>query len=139
MLRFMILICFLVVEGLASSKCEDTMRYQTMLPDSFSNCEAMQGSLDIYADEIIGISKELKSEELKVGYLDDKKAEKMIEEFKRNLKDIERKKFVVPKVEIVDGAMFDDTGLICGNVKYFIRIWKHPPKEKFNMPTFKLR
>ena len=32
---------------------------------------------------------------------------------------------------------FDDTGLVLNGVKYFIRIWKHPPKELFTMPTLK--
>jgi hypothetical protein len=30
---------------------------------------------------------------------------------------------------------FDRTGLVIGDMKYFIRIWKHPDKRFFNMPN----
>ena len=30
---------------------------------------------------------------------------------------------------------FDETGLVIEDVKYFIRIWKHPDRRFFNMPN----
>lgn len=145
MIKLAILICFLGAESLTGSKCEDTVRYQFMLPDSFFNRRELQKLLDnaqvmqAYVCEIIERSKELveKSREFRkeMEYLDYEKMEKICEDFDRNLK----RNLIAPRVEIISGAVFNDTGLIRSGVKYFIRIWKHPPKEKFNMPTFKLR
>ncbi len=64
--------------------------------------------------------------------------QKRFEELKKRLEKGDLKMIVVPK--FVDaGKWFDDTGLIVGNKKYFIRIWKHPPKEFFNMPTLPMK
>ncbi len=76
-----------------------------------------------------------------------KKSQAMIEKYRKMLEESkeiqERLKERLEKGELkimpvptfVEKGRFDDTGLIIGDRKYFIRIWKHPPKELFNMPT----
>lgn len=70
---------------------------------------------------------------------DNEKIEKSMENIRERLKNIPFEKGLRVPGKIFLVERFDETGLTKGNVKYFIRIWKHPPKEKFNMPTFKLR
>jgi hypothetical protein len=74
-------------------------------------------------------------------YIDSVEIRKMIDEMMKYQKEIERlKKEVRPYLKGRFGfETFDETGLIRNGIKYFIRIWKHPPKELFKMPYVKPR
>ncbi len=112
--EFVTLLCFFALEGFANS--ENKTKYLALPSDSISDCEKIQ---KLFVDSVRFGNLEKLKERLK-----DLKA--MSNEIRR---EIEKKSVHIER--------FDDTGLIRGNVKYFIRIWRHPPKEKFNMPIFK--
>lgn len=117
--KFVILLWFFAVAGFASLNSKNTRGYQAVLPDSILNCEKIQRSFDdttMFREQIYEMPEKLEK-------LMDK-----LKELKAMSDEIGQK---------IRMERFDDTGLIRGKVKYFIRIWKHPQKEKFNMPIFK--
>ncbi|MFN3135261.1 MAG: hypothetical protein ACK44H_06775 [Candidatus Kryptonium sp.] len=124
--KFVILLWFFVAGNFVNLRSESMTRYWAMLPDSILDYEKVK----VFFNDALMFQKQTceMSEKLDkwMEKLEDLKA--MRDEIRR---EIERKK------KLVYIERFDDTGLIRGEVKYFIRIWKHPPKEKFNMPIFK--
>jgi vacuolar-type H+-ATPase subunit I/STV1 len=113
---------------------DDVSKEKILLPDSV--CKRKFEMIDKEKfDELIEKSRELqKRSEVMM-----EKYSKMLEESKEiqeRLKGLELMEDLKKHLAYVEaGKFFDDTGLIIGRRKYFIRIWKHPPKELFNMPT----
>ncbi len=72
-------------------------------------------------------------------YIDSVQIKMMIDEARKYQREIERlKKEAIPYLRGRIGfETFDETGLTRNGIKYFIRIWKHPPKELFKMPYIK--
>ncbi|MEN3038866.1 MAG: hypothetical protein ABDI07_06920 [Candidatus Kryptonium sp.] len=90
-------------------------------------------------DPILEAQEKAKGLQEKIEEINKGKIKEMMENLKEQLKKVplDKELRIPEKVLLVE--RFDDTGLVRDNIKYFIRIWKHPPREKFNMPTFKLR
>ncbi len=156
--EFAVLILFSCLVGEISfgNKVGDTLRCQIWLPDLVYR--KWIDSVVVYekkAREMFEMVKEYteKYEEMRKGW-EQMQKEKAIEMMKKSeemrkieemlnekmrkmLEKPEEMRKKVKELKMVGVERFDDTGLIHGDVKYFIRIWKHPPKEMFNMPTFK--
>lgn len=131
--KLVILLCLFVARSFASSSFENVARYWVMLPDSILYYEKIQF---LFNDEL-----KLQKQTCEIF----EKSEELMEKLK-DLKTMTdktmmkiRRRCDFPKLGLLYTERFDDTGLIRGEVKYFIRIWKHPPKEKFNMPIFKFK
>ncbi|CUS82146.1 hypothetical protein JGI7_00576 [Candidatus Kryptonium thompsonii] len=131
--KFALLLCFFGIGSFVSLRAEDMAKCWAMLPDSILSYEKVQElfnealKLQKQSCEMFEKSKELMEKLKNLKVMDD-----VIEEGIR-------KRYDFPKFGLLYTEGFDDTGLIRGKVKYFIRIWKHPPKEKFKMPTFKFK
>jgi len=147
--KLVIFLGFFATVSLANLKSEDTLRCWVVLPDSALrqvDIEALLNKSRELQEQARVMTETANEMQEKAKYLQEKmkdydeKLREIMKERLEHFKEIEKlKKYVPPEVEVIRSERFDETGLIRDGVKYFIRIWKHPPKELFNMPTFKLR
>ncbi|MCX7761562.1 MAG: hypothetical protein N2252_01845 [Candidatus Kryptonium sp.] len=131
MFKLAILLFSFALESLAY---DDTVRCNFTFPDS-----GLKNGRNQEINDETDFFEKAKVLQMEFDVFDNEKIEKSMENIRERLKNIPFEKGLRVPGKIFLVERFDETGLTKGNVKYFIRIWKHPPKEKFNMPTFKLR